>query len=485
MIAAIMIVLSTSQCLWAEISLSDFWQMRDSLRRQTQALFEDGYDTASFAAVVKNLAPGRIDQEYLEQWHERQWQVQTAYDEFLIKKQELIIETVHTQLQAKVEAYKGKNQEAVFEWFKAMGELYNNWSKHRTMIGLNTGKESARLAHKAKEGEDSPSSQQLQRARKYSFDQYFDDAEVLVKLMKGMTPAKAKKKSVLLSLLKIPFITTALVLGSVSYGLAYPVIRAPLFKLGMFLTRLKAKFNKRFKNIKIYGAENLNLKKKKSEINLIVPSHRSTYGDMNIMAHLGVKDAITFGNAEVVAGEVDHLLVKPLANLYAYVPELVAVGDIRGLKPIKPNQKVIWALERKVSSNIINYGQGFTATMNEILPITNVYVPKLVEPLLAHGFKINVVPVSYEVESSFLFSKKLKLKPEKISAVISKPIPYYVVEYLVYLEMVAKNKLDQFLNMVIRAHWLENIKYHNELTIEEVNERIQCTLDLPGFSLDY
>jgi hypothetical protein len=191
-------------------------------------------------------------------------------------------------------------------------------------------------------------------------------------------------------------------------------------------------------------------------VNLFLPSHRSPIPDAMLVGHLNLPHYILFANLGSFLA--DHQL---LAQQVSLLPEVIGIGKV---KDADPCQKLIRALKNKLSPNVINYPQGFVPSAGEIMPISSMFVEKLLVPLINEGFNVKIIPVTYEVDSEFLFDK-----PNHRNCV-------YTIKYGKVLTFEAINtlvKFPKYIDHYLLSHWYEQIIEFKELSLEEMIERVE------------
>lgn len=273
--------------------------------------------------------------------------------------------------------------------------------------------------------------------------------------------------------------------------------------------------------VKVEGRDNLrdiplNGVSGKKVVNLFLPTHRHPMVDAMVMSHLDLPHFLIFANPKAFAGNIP-LVSYVSASMLAMMPEFISVGQWRGFPTIgtfctavgqsiqdgkwtgvhgkEPTEKLLKALEEKRSPNVINYPQGFVSNAGEILPIHGQFAEKLVGRLLEEGFEVNVVPVSYEVDSDF-FSKSGSVDTVEVSARFLPPLLHSTVKVLVEKQIAsiqsegAETK-NRFFDHYLASIWYENIQKNSELSLNEMLnrviykgllKRISPVRDLPGLS---
>ncbi|MEO5970442.1 MAG: hypothetical protein ABIQ95_10995, partial [Bdellovibrionia bacterium] len=217
--------------------------------------------------------------------------------------------------------------------------------------------------------------------------------------------------------------------------------------------------------------------------NLFLPAHRNDIADAILMSRLSeeIGSFLMFANPSAFAG--NYALGQMLASL----PEFISVGKWRGFPDLSPTEKLIKNLEQERSPNVINYPQGFVSNMGELLPINSSFVQKLLAPLLARGFEVNVIPLSYEVDSKFL-SKTGEVDDLQIQARIHPPLLHSTVKKLAEKQLAAQalegdSPQTRYFDHFLSTLWLESIQEHGELTLDELLERTEKSLGITS-SLD-
>lgn len=227
-------------------------------------------------------------------------------------------------------------------------------------------------------------------------------------------------------------------------------------------------------------------------VNMFLPSHRSPIPDALLMGHLDLPHYILFGNPNMFASCPDML-----KNMIVNIPEFIPVGKIKDKNVSSSFEKLVKSLKAGISRNVINYAQGFVPSTGEILPISSVFVNKLLAPLIILGYQVNVYPITYEIESEFLLNKE-NHQGMVYTIKYGKPIMYNALKELVKIQLgsitLDKENLDGLLNGDISGdisdnspkcvdhylltYWYENIVEYPELTTEQLIERANKRFDL-------
>jgi hypothetical protein len=150
------------------------------------------------------------------------------------------------------------------------------------------------------------------------------------------------------------------------------------------------------------------------------------------------------------------------------------VGEWRGTPPLEPTEKLLMALESKRSPNVVNYPHGFISSAGEILPINANFVKKLLKPLLDRGFEVNVIPISYEVDSH-LISQSRSVDKINVTAKFHQPLMHSAVKVLVAKQLESGTRyFDHFLTSL----WFDNITAFPELTLNQLLDRAENNLGI-------
>jgi hypothetical protein len=445
------------------LTISDFYQHLPQVREAT------GADAPLLL---------RDDDLFLRDWYALNTRYQKIYDEFIIHKQGIVIEQVNKTMEHLYYSMDKEQQKTHRELFAKMQEEFHLWQDYKTMVGDFALRESQRLAS----SDHAASPQQLQQKRKYAYDAYFTLAHAFHRNKpKGMlhkiaaVPVRAGKTLGLA--LSSPFVFFG-------YWAARPFYETPLYSLGMKMTREMGKGSERFKELSVEGSEFLEGIKDtpKNTVNLILPNHRNDTGDVFMLASLKIAPAMLFLNGQIVARTVERSIEQPLGNVLASLPEFVSVGACKGISGLNPADKMLKTLRKGHIPNVINYAQGFVANMHEILGISPAFVPKLLGPLLAEGYKVRIYPVSYEIESSFLWSPQLAVKKAPMVRVVA-PLAPAVVAGIYKLQMAEGSAVPNLFETFIRSHWIDSIRTFPELTLAEIQNRVRVTLGLKDFNV--
>jgi hypothetical protein len=416
--------------------------------------------------------------QFLSDWYALNSRYAQVYDDFIIHKQALVIEQVNQVMLKNFNALDKEGQNKQREQFDKIQAEFQLWKNHKHMLGAYAVQESQRL--KNEEGKDE-SSQQLQQKRKYAYDKYF---VLAARYHHDASPSLLGKIAALpLRVGKAVGLLVASPLMFMGYWAARPFWSAPLYSLSMKTTRWMNRNSERFKDLKVEGGEYLKELQDTpaGTVNLILPSHRNASGDAHMMAAMKITPAMIFLNAQVVAGEIEHVLEKPLGNLLASAPEFISVGACKGIWGLNPAEKMFANLKNGSIQNVINYPQGFIANIHEVLGISPAFVPKLLGPLLAQGYKVRVFPVSYEIPSSFLWSKDLESKDPPLVRV-GAPLSAAMIAAMYRLQSAEGTKFPELFAIFMRSFWIDTIRSYPELTLAELQQRIQSKLGLKEFS---
>jgi len=336
--------------------------------------------------------------------------------------------------------------------------------------------------------------------RVYSFGTYFKTIATLL-----TTLGKPPKTPISMS---PPWNFTSLELLGTLYGNNYPEENQTPFTTNLSKC-LKLWAQNEGIVVNVQGKENLiNIylnDNQHNTVNLFLPSHRSPIPDAMVMGHFDLPHYILFAN--VASFFSDY---KRMSETITSLPEVIGVGRIRGTENMTPYKKLIQSLKKKISPNVVIYPQGFVPSTGEILPITSAFVEKLLASLIFNGFRIKIIPVSYEVESEFLFDRK-DHHDMVYTIKFGKPLEPGAVETLIGLQLGSivdqnislidgLNKVDNTGNRVINkllnnqihgdglkyfddyllTHWYEHITEYRELDIVNLINRVQKRF---GFNL--
>ncbi len=146
--------------------------------------------------------------------------------------------------------------------------------------------------------------------------------------------------------------------------------------------------------VDVQGRENLPTPKalgKDKVITLVTPTHRDATLDAVVMSNLGL------GKALLVMAP-DQFLPKKLADKMDAVDSIIGVGRGSDL----PINKIIEQLNNKKSDTIVIYPEGsINAGLEESRPLRGKFSEGLIKALLDEGYKVNIVPVTYEGTGRF------------------------------------------------------------------------------------
>jgi hypothetical protein len=430
-------------------------KLRKKLLEQKISVFSSASTKVLESKVLKPLLKGGDPQSVagtLKGWFKKQKRYQDLLDDFILLKQSHFITKARSELKRLVCQLPQKKQKDLDEDLSYLAEQFKTWEAVKNIIG-------------------GPK----QKDRLYSYQNYFlrlpDLFKKIIKNSPDLAPretpqtlpASASIKSKIFGQLKM---------AGIGLKILGDIIRGKKRKEGS--TPLTNKLNKLFINwgkksnfsVVISGRENLpNLKlpvPDNKTVNLFLPSHRAPIADAVLMGHLGLPSYMIFANPKAFMPN------KAAAQRLASIPEFLAVGKWRGKGNPRPADKLVQGLKNRLSYNALNYPQGFTATMNEILPITPAFSPKLLGRLIKEGFKVNVIPISYEVGSKFLRASENMIERD-IQAKVHPSFSPGLIELVLKLE---KQGLENLFGVMLRSFWLEHIEKYGELKLEEIELRL-------------
>jgi hypothetical protein len=443
-------------------------------KRARSLTSDDLYQQFNYAAQ----APHTCNREFLREWYALNHRYQELYDEFIIHKQAYIIEQVNREIE---HLYYDMDHEVRLQNFpifvKLQGE-FRHWQNYKKMLGKFAVDEAEHLARIGK----TKSPQQLQQFRKYSYDRYFTLAQQFNRPSSSGRLGKMLQGSLKAS--KILGLGLSAPLLGATYWVARSFCATPFYSLGIAGARLVARKTRHYRQVEIEGREHLALihDTPKKTVNLFLPNHRNDIGDFFLMAALGISPAMVFLNAQIVARMVDRRFERPLGNILATLPELISVGSCKGYHGLSPTDKLLRNLARGLSPNVINYAQGFIANMHEVLGLSPSFVPKLLGPMLGDGYRVRVFPISYEIESSFLWPAAQTHRQAPMVRV-APPLAPEVVAEIYRLESAPGSEMPHLFETIIRAHWIDKIRTFPELSLGEIQQRIRGSLKLENFTL--
>ncbi|MDC0253538.1 hypothetical protein OAK75_01470 [Bacteriovoracales bacterium] len=434
---------------------SDVIQSREKLLVVEKSVFSKASTKILESKVLKPILKGGDPKTVissLKSWYEKQKDYQDQLDDFILLKQSHFISKARSELKRLICQLPKKKQKILNEDLSYLANEFKKWEEAKNIIG-------------------GPK----QKDRLYSYQNYFKKLpKVFKKIIKKSPNLKPKipPKTLPPSAAIKTKVLGQLRMAGVGVKILADIMREKKRKEGH--TPLTAKFNKLFFNwgkqsnfsVVIYGRENLpnlNLPVPDNKtVNLILPSHRAPIPDAILMGNLKLPNYMIFANPKA------FMPTKAAAQKLASAPEFLAVGKWRGKGNMRPADKLLQGLKNRLSYNALNYPQGFTATMNEILPITPAFSPKLLGRLIKEGFKVNVVPISYEVGSQFLRQNKNVLERD-IEAKIHPSLPPDLIELILKLE---KEGMENLFGVMLRSFWLEHIKKYGELRLEQIELRL-------------
>lgn len=195
-----------------------------------------------------------------------------------------------------------------------------------------------------------------------------------------------------------------------------------------------------------------------------------------MMARLGLPHFLIFANPSAFIHN------KFLANQLASVPEFIGVGAAKGQANLTAQDKLFTALKEQLSPNVLNYPQGFVANAGEILPIHAQFVEKLLFPLIVNGYRVNIIPVTYESDSELLAPSRDLGHAAKYIVKIHAPLRSESVEKLVRMQLgisdinkeckLARNPF-LILDHLLISIWYESTTINKELTLDDLFQRAQ------------
>jgi hypothetical protein len=346
--------------------------------------------------------------------------------------------------------------------FTTLRSHFIRWQKHSTIIGDVNPKQ--------------------QRERLYGFYEFFKTAEIFVEFVGHSSSAAVPKKNNglgLAQLLKIPSLFTKKTRSTRLFLVAkYISDRFCLAnKLAIEVTgwehvpHLSPAESKK-KLVKDAHEEN-----RDPSIYLYAPSHRTNVADFHLISRLNLPSSIFFLNAKIVGETISHKYAKKIATWLGDRDGIVPVGDLRGSKQKRPGQRLLENLAAHVSQHIINYPQGFTALLNEILPTNRNFTSKLIAPVVDAHYPLKIVPISFDIDSAFMQDDFIVL--QKGSCVrIHRPLSTRLLQLVVALEMNSATKFKHLFSLILRSFWLDHTTRFPELSLEQINERLQNKLGI-------
>ena len=477
---------SSAELTSTQVGYDAVQKLEIEIERIQREIREDGFSSRGFyEKIVAPLNKGEsFNFDYLKLWESRNVQLHQARYTLIEKKQHAFIVLTHVSLDALVNEHPSKK---FLRKFERLDEIFRRWADASDAVG---------------EGLDP----KTQRERMYAFYDYFKGARELLedlKLAPDFKPIQGssrlrKFQGVVGAGLSGSYIATQLFVRSLYTGVKYlnpfryilprswkTKIRQKLLRnttpltseLGMpaafkSLAAMKG-YRVHVRGQEILKSLPLQIEPGKKTVNLFLPSHRSDVVDAMVMAHLNLPHFLVFANPSAfVPGIV-------LGTMVANLPEFISVGKWRGFGSPTPTDKLISALEAQRSPNVINYPQGFVANAGEILPINASFVEKLLYPLVTRGYDVNIIPISYEIDSHLL-SQSGEVDSTEVFATIHPPLTPNAVKTLVEHQMKTAQSdtparyIDHFLSTL----WYENIRDNKELGLNELMRRAEENLGL-------
>lgn len=195
-----------------------------------------------------------------------------------------------------------------------------------------------------------------------------------------------------------------------------------------------------------------NLPQEKGTVNILAPIHRHPLWDLVALANLNIDGALPF-----------IFFPKPVARFITkHVTNVIAVGGGSDM----PIDHVISELNKGYTSNILVYPEGsVSAGMMETRPAREKFSWGLVRTLREQGFKVNIIPISYENTAKFgnentieTALNKALANPEKITyrVDIGKPLNSKMIDKMLLTDPL-------MIGRYIRSFWLEKMKTTNTL----------------------
>lgn len=475
LILAIQIQFSPVLAANAEEPLARLKILEQTLQAIEKSNRDQGYDIDQFFEIFKNPveeADSALIEERQKDWYKHQMLWNDLYDDYILMKQSFIMNQTYEKLQTH---FAGLNDPVLRNqlepYYQDAVAQFNLWDAHKNMLG--------RFA--AAKGSES---QKLQSKRKAGFYYFFAALKTYHLVSQGsyIEPSDRRIVSVPTSIIKTASLITIgwpfLILSRLS---VHQVFKTPLTRTFMALQRSMNRRSEAFSDVKIHGKQFLQLNKdsEKSgrQVNLLSVSHRNDVGDNKLLASIGLSSAIIFGNAAEVGKIADRHSSWLFAKTFASVPEFVSVGAVKGLAGRNPTEKLKKALKSGHGPNVVNYSQGFMADFHEILEISPRFTAKLLKPLLDEGYRVRLVPVSYEIDSQFLRSSGFSGTSYEV--IISRPVEPETLQYLVSLEL-GGSGFDHLISLFLRLNWHESIQVYGELPLSEIAKRI---LDKTGLDI--
>lgn len=187
-------------------------------------------------------------------------------------------------------------------------------------------------------------------------------------------------------------------------------------------------------------------------VNIITPNHSHPIHDAVLMSSLNLPDyLLVMATDQIVSGK--------LANKVDQNKNIISVGRGSNL----PIDKILEQLEKGNTNNIVIYPEGsVSAGIYETRPLREKFSYGLVNKLIAAGYEVNIVPVSY-VDSARLLHKNSISEFIKesfsdttnesmtLNAKVKNPIPPEITKAIM------QSGNYDLLNVYIRQNWLDEL----------------------------
>lgn len=473
LISSLFLNIGHAKCKLPKVA-TDWNAKRESLQEREQELekMKNEIDEGPYSAsqLYKKVVPlleknSKEANTYFTSWYEKQNDFQKKSLALTLDKQQYVMEKTHADMERFLDKIPEKLAKKYRKKYKSIYEdTYQVWEKNKNVVATKE-----------------------QRFRTYNFDRYLNRLRNLTDVMKteeGMNKFYNPKDSVSgpafsttskLSALPGLLSSVSKVYGQHIFGSKPKRGETPITK---HANKLFRRLGKHFKyDVKVEGRENIPKevampKPKSKDIYFFFPPHKNGVVDAMVLGSLEIPNYIVFANASTFVS-------KKIAAVLQSSPEFIAVGPFRGKERKLPADKFFESLKTGVSNNAVNFPSGFVSNIGEILPIRTELSDRLIGQAIEKGYNPIIVPLAFEVGSAFL-TKSGKVEDKDTAVKILPPLPSNFIKFAKKFEDdLGKNGLPKnVINTIVTSLWVENIKKHKELKLDEIEERLHNGINL-------
>lgn len=215
---------------------------------------------------------------------------------------------------------------------------------------------------------------------------------------------------------------------------------------------------------------------KTKNVYLFLPPHQIGKIDAFLMSDLKLPKYLIFSHP--LAFSPNLAIAKKLAEH----PQFISVG-VKSSKNQGSMQQLEYALSSHEGNIIVNYPQGHLEP-SYVMPVNGTFDENLIHHLQRQGYKIHVIPLMWHLPSTFPLSpmdipKNLPLN--HFSGEVCDEVSPKMIQYLMKKEFPKAPKASaypQLFSMFLRSLWMEKKQDFKDLTIDELNYRVEKML--PG-----